>query len=154
MMAAATAGCGSGGSDDCGSDDNDCGGVEATSINNQSNDDDDDDDAEINPIVMPHQDIVPGGAEYLEGDLGDDRKTCDNTRSESSSGPNEEATSGFYSDWYTTSIMGRYLKALHERIQLEVGSLSRSKTRIGRADQLLLWYLKPNNYWVEIKDEK
>jgi hypothetical protein len=71
MMAAATAGCGSGGSDDCGSDYDDCGDVEATSINNQSNDDDDD-DAEINPIVMLHQDIVPGGADYLEGGLGDD----------------------------------------------------------------------------------
>jgi hypothetical protein len=35
MMASATAGCASGGSDDCGSD-NECGDVEATSINNQS----------------------------------------------------------------------------------------------------------------------
>jgi hypothetical protein len=45
--------------------DDECGDAEATSINNQSHDDDDDnDDAEI---VMPHQDIEPGGADYLEG---------------------------------------------------------------------------------------
>jgi hypothetical protein len=50
--------------------------------------------------------------------------------------------------------MGRYLKALHERIKLEVGSLSHSKTGFGLADQLLLRYLKPNDYWVEIKDAK
>jgi hypothetical protein len=118
---------------------------------NQSNDDD---DAEINHIVMPHQDIFPGGADYLEGDLDDDSETCDSTRSDSMSGPDEEATSGLYSDWYNTSIMGRYLKALHERIKLEVGSLSRSKTGLGLADQWLLRYLKPNDYWVEIKDAK
>jgi hypothetical protein len=34
MMTSATAGCASGGSDDCGSD-NECGDVEVTSINNQ-----------------------------------------------------------------------------------------------------------------------
>jgi hypothetical protein len=39
MKEAVNAGCGSGGSDDCGSDD-ECGDVEATSINNQSNNDD------------------------------------------------------------------------------------------------------------------
>jgi hypothetical protein len=42
MMAYANAGCASGGSDDCGSD-NECGDVEATSINKQLNDDDNDD---------------------------------------------------------------------------------------------------------------
>jgi hypothetical protein len=36
MMSAATAGCGSGGSDEYGIDDDDYGDVEATSINNQS----------------------------------------------------------------------------------------------------------------------
>jgi hypothetical protein len=111
MMADATAGCGSGGSDDCSSDDDECGEVEATSINNQSNDDDDD-DAKNNPIVMLHQYIVPGGDDYLEGDLGDDSETCDNTQSDSTNGPDEEVTSGMYSDLYNTSIMGRYLKAL------------------------------------------
>jgi hypothetical protein len=97
MMAAATAGCGSGGSDDCGSDD-ERGDVEATSINNQSNDDDND-DAEI---VMPHQDIEPGRANYLEGDLGENSE-CGNTQADSTSGPDEEATSGLHSDWYNTS---------------------------------------------------
>jgi hypothetical protein len=117
MMAADTAGCGSGGSDDCGSDDDDCGDVEATSINNQSHNNDDDDDAEINPIVMLHQYVVPGRSDYLEGDLVGDSETCDNTRADSTSGPAEEVTSGLYSDWYNTSIIGRYLKALHERIK-------------------------------------
>jgi hypothetical protein len=151
MMAAATAGCGSGGSDDKGSDD-ECGDFDATSINNKSNDDDND-DAEINPIVMPHQDIEPGGADYLEGGLGNNIE-CDNTRADSTNGPDEEATSGMYSDWYNTSIMGRYLKALHEIIKLEVGSLSCSTTRLGLADQWLFGYLKPHEYWVEIKDAR
>jgi hypothetical protein len=80
MMPAAAADCGSGGSDDCGSDEDYCINVETTTINNQSNDDDDDDDdAEINHIVMLHQDIVPGGADYMEGDLGDDSETCEST---------------------------------------------------------------------------
>jgi hypothetical protein len=140
MMTAATAGCGSDGSDDCGSDDDDCGDVEATSINNQSNDDDDDDDDDDYDVG------------YLEGDLGDASQTCDNTRADSTSGPEKEVTSGLYSDWYNTIIMGRYLNALHERIKLEVGSLSRSKIGLGLTDQLLLRYLTPNDYWVEIKD--
>jgi hypothetical protein len=76
MMADDTACFGSGGLDVCGNND-ECGNVEATSINNQSNNDDND-DAEISPIVMPHQDIEPGGAGYLEGDLGDNSE-CDNT---------------------------------------------------------------------------
>jgi hypothetical protein len=59
-----------------------------------------------------------------------------------------------HSDWYNTSIMGQCLKALHERIKLEVGSLSRSTTGLGLADQWLLRYLKPSDYWVDIKDSK
>jgi hypothetical protein len=50
--------------------------------------------------------------------------------------------------------MGRYLKALHKRIMLEVGSLSLSKTMLDLAEQLLLRYLKPKDNWVEIKDAK
>jgi hypothetical protein len=75
-------------------------------------------------------------------------------QADSTNGPEKEVTSGLYFDWYNTSIMGRYLKALHERIKLEVGSLSRSKIGLGLTDQLLLRYLKPNDYWVEIKGAK
>jgi hypothetical protein len=78
MMPAAAVDCGSGGSDDCGSDEDYCINVETTTINNQSNDDDDD-DAEINHIVMLQQDSVPGGADYMEGELGGDSETCDIT---------------------------------------------------------------------------
>jgi hypothetical protein len=96
IMAAATAGCGSGGLDDCGSDD-ECGYVKAKSINNQSKDDDNS-DAEISPIVIPYQDIEPVGADYLGGDLGKNSE-CDNTGDDSTSGPDEEETSGLYSYW-------------------------------------------------------
>jgi hypothetical protein len=56
---------------------------------------------------MSHQVIMPGGADYVEGYLGNNQETCYNTQADSMSGPEEEATSGLFYDWYNTSIMGQ-----------------------------------------------
>jgi hypothetical protein len=67
--------------------------VDPTCINNESNDDDDD-DGEINPIVRPHQDVVPGGADYVQGYSGDSYNTCGSTRYDCTSGPTKKQPQG------------------------------------------------------------
>jgi hypothetical protein len=84
-------------------------------VNNQQYTNGDFDDA---PTVVEHQDVFVGGEDNAEGDIGNSE--FDNNTADCTSGPAENVTSGAYSDWYDTSVMSQYLKAIHNRLKAEV----------------------------------
>jgi hypothetical protein len=95
------------------------------------------------PIIHIVPDALVGGCDYFEG-KGESTEATQEEIENITGGVENGNTSSKYFEFYDNSVMGIYLKAIHDRVKCEVSS---QQKRLG--NKWLTQLLVLNEYWIE-----